>query len=112
MLQDRPTSTDSMAATLDEAKLDDEARAVFNWLVDVCARSTSTDDQIFIFRDLSVVNKLFKRDKRGEVKAIGMSDILRVHGNQIRDIHESYLIKYRKGRWPGKWFTVNLEGAS
>lgn len=112
MLRDRPTTTHSLAAIAEEAKLDEEARAVFDWLVDVCTRSTNTEEQVFIFRDLSVVNKLIRRDKRGEVKAVGMSDLLKVHCKQIRALQESHLIKYRKGPWPGKWFTVNLEGMS
>ena len=110
MLQDRPVTTRSETATLEGVKLDKEARLVFDWLVDVQARSTTSEDQIFIFRDLSRLNKLIKRDKRGEIKAVGMSDLLKVHCNQVRTLQDSRLITFRKGRWPGKWFTLNLEG--
>lgn len=112
MLQDRPAMTRSEMAILDGVKLDKEARIVFDWLLNVRARSTSSEDQVFIFRDLSRLNKLIRRDKRGEVKAIGMSDLLKVHRTQIRALADSCLITYRKGRWPGKWFTVNLDGGA
>lgn len=112
MLQDRPTTAHSAAAILDGVKLDKEVRIVFDWLLDVRARSTGSEDQVFIFRDLSLLNKLIRRDKRGEVKAVGMSDLLRVHRNQIRALHSQSLITYRKGRWPGKWFKLNLDAGS
>jgi hypothetical protein len=94
---------------MEDAKLDDEARAVLTWLLNVCARSTSAEGQVFIFRDYSRFKRAFKRDKRGEVKAVGMSDLLKVHTKQIRDLHKNRYIQFRKGRWPGKWFTVNFE---
>lgn len=110
MLQDRPAKTRSEPTILEDAKLDEEARAVLTWLLNVCARSTSSEEQVFIFRDHSRLKKVFKRDKHGEVKAVGMSDLLRVHTKQIRDLQINRFIQFRKGRWPGRWFAVNFEG--
>lgn len=106
MLQDRPTATDTTTGVLDDPSLDKETRAILDWLKDVCSRSTTPEEQLFIFRDLSWLNKIIRRDRRGEIKAVRMSDLTRVHNRHIRALHESRLIQFRKGRWPGKWFTV------
>lgn len=109
MLQDRPAKTRTEPAVLEDSKLDDEARAILTWLLNVCAHSTSEEAQVFIYRDYSRLKKAFKRDKRGEVKAVGMSDLLKVHTQPMRDLQVNRFIQFRKGRWPGKWFTVNFE---
>lgn len=110
MLQDRPAQTRTKPAIPEDTNLDEEARAVLTWLLNVCARSTTPEEQVFIFRDHSRLKKFFKRDKRGEVKAMGMSDLVKVHTKQIRDLQINRFIQFRKGRWPGKWFTVNFQG--
>ncbi len=107
MLQERPATTRSTPATSGNVKLDAEAQAVWDWLIDVCTRSSSGESQVFIFRDSSLINKLFRRHKAGEVKAVAMSDLVHVHRNQIRALQNNHLITPCKGRWPGKWFTVN-----
>ncbi|MBA2451748.1 MAG: hypothetical protein H0V47_01150 [Chloroflexia bacterium] len=112
MLQDRPAKTRSEPAAMEGTKLDEEARAVLTWLLDVCARSTSSEEQVFIFRDYSRLKKALRRDNRGEVKAVGMSDLLRVHTEPMNALRSHNFIQLRKGRWPGKWFTVNFKDIS
>ena len=106
MLQDRPTTSGATDEVIAGTSLDPEHKALFEWLKDVDSRNTGPGDQIFIYRDLSWFMKLLKRDKRGEIKAVGMSDLVKTHNRNIRALRDAKLIHFRKGRWPGKWFTV------
>jgi hypothetical protein len=90
-------------------ELDAKSNAVLEWLLDVCSRSERSQDQVFIWRDLSRFVKPFRRDRRGEIKAIGMSDLRQVHRDQYRELLKAGLLTPRKGHWPGRWFSVNFE---
>lgn len=92
-------------------RLDEDTAAVLTWLIGVCRRSEVAYDQVFIFRDLSRINKLWRSDKRGEIKAIHMSDLLRVHAHEFHTLQRMSLITLVAGHWPGKWFKVNPEQA-
>jgi hypothetical protein len=107
-LQDERTLTSrALAGTAEKAQLTDEAAAVFNWLVGVCHRSELAEDQIFIFRDMGRLTKVFRFDRRGEIKAIGMTDLRRVGAREFKLLRRLDLVTVCKGHWPGVWFRVN-----
>ena len=95
----------------DALRLDEDTAAVLTWLIGVCRRSEVAYDQVFIFRDMGKINKLFRSDKRGEIKAIHRSDLLRVHAREFQTLQRMSLITLVPGHWPGKWFKVNPDQA-
>lgn len=107
MLDERTMNRGALAGTAAKAQLTDEAAAVFNWLVGVCQRSELNEDQVFIFRDMGRLTKVFRLDRRGEIKAIGMSDLCRVGAREFRLLKRLDLVTACKGHWPGVWFRVN-----